>query len=433
MYALSRHPQRALVSPTKYLLGALSCFLAFAAAADEPTRALGLDEAVAIAVQTDPVAARFDALAEGLRAESTARGQLPDPRVRFGVLNLPTDTFELDQEPMTQVLVGVQQMFPRGDALENRSRQDQALASAERGNAEDQRRKAALAVRTNWLELYYWQRAIEVVGENEDLFAQLVDITRSLYAAGRQNQHDVVRAELELSRLADRRTQYRNQADVMRAELAKWIGPEHAARPLADAFPDLAAAPDKAQLQVQLAQHPQLLSSEAQIQAMEAKVSQARDLYSPEWGLDLSYGWRDGTNADGSSRADFASVMVVMDVPLFTGQRQDQELAARQRQAGAARLARDDRRRELLRTLDADYATWERLGERLSLFEQAVLPQARQYALATQQAYQNDRADFPTLVRARIDELDTRLQTLRLRVERAKAQAQLTYLAGEQP
>jgi outer membrane protein TolC len=394
---------------------------------------LPIDEAVHIAVERDPVAARFDALADGLQAESTARGQLPDPRVRFGFLNLPTDTFKLDQEPMTQVLLGVQQMFPRGDLLDNRSRQDQALASAERGNAADQRLKTAVAVRKNWLELYYWQRAIAVVGESEDLFAQLVDITRALYSAGRQNQHDVVRAQLELSRLADRQTQYRSQADVMRAELAKWIGAEHAARPLADDFPELAAVPGKAQLSAHLAQHPQLLSSEAQIHAMDAKVSQARDLYSPEWGLDVSYGWRDGTNVDGSDRADFASVMLLMDMPLFTGQRQDQELAARQRQAGAARLARDDRQRQLQGTLDADYATWERLGERLALYENAVLPQSQQYALATQQAYQNDRADFPTLVRARIDELDTRLQTLRLRVERAKAQAQLIYLAGEQP
>ncbi len=433
MYAMSRHPHGAWVSQECYWLGALLCLLSFTASAEESTGPLTLDEAVQIAVDSDPVAARYDALADGLQAESTARGQLPDPRLRFGFLNLPTDTFKLDQEPMTQVLVGVQQMFPRGDLLDNRSRQDQAMASAERGNATDQRLKTAAAARKNWLDLYYWQRAIDVVGESEALFAQLVDITRALYAAGRQNQHDVVRAQLELSRLADRKTQYRSQADVMRAELAKWIGAQHAERPLADAFPELAAVPSKAQLSQRLSEHPQLLSSEAQIHAMDAQVSQARDRYSPEWGLDVSYGWRDGTNADGSDRADFASVMVVMDMPLFTGQRQDQELAARQRQAGAARLARDDKQRQLQGMLDADYATWERLGERLALFENDVLPQSEQYALATQQAYQNDRADFPTLVRARIDELDTRLQTLRLRTERAKAQAQLIYLAGEQP
>jgi hypothetical protein len=43
---------------------------------------------------------------------------LPDPKVSLGIMNLPTDTWDLDQEGMTQLKVGVSQMFPRGDSLE---------------------------------------------------------------------------------------------------------------------------------------------------------------------------------------------------------------------------------------------------------------------------------------------------------------------------
>ncbi len=31
--------------------------------------------------------------------------------------NFPTDSFNINQEPMTQLTVGVSQMFPRGDSL----------------------------------------------------------------------------------------------------------------------------------------------------------------------------------------------------------------------------------------------------------------------------------------------------------------------------
>jgi hypothetical protein len=39
--------------------------------------------------------------------------------------------------------------------------------------------------------------------------------------------------------------------------------------------------------------------------------------------------------------------------------------------------------------------------------------------------------EFTTLMRARITDLDVRLDDLRIRVDRAKAQASLLYLAGE--
>ena len=40
--------------------------------------------------------------AQALRAEAPFFGSLQDPVVGIGLLNLPVDTFEFDQEPMTQ-------------------------------------------------------------------------------------------------------------------------------------------------------------------------------------------------------------------------------------------------------------------------------------------------------------------------------------------
>ena len=60
------------------------------------------------------------------------------------------------------------------------------------------------ATRIAWLDLYYWSKARELVRESRPFFDDLATITRSLYAVGRRNQQDVLRAELELSRLDDR-------------------------------------------------------------------------------------------------------------------------------------------------------------------------------------------------------------------------------------
>ena len=113
------------------------------------------------------------------------------------------------------------------------------------------------------------------------------------------------------------------------------------------------------------------------------------------------------------------------------GRHQDRRLAASQYQVQAAMLARDERLRDLKQVLDAKYAEWIRLGERYELYQQTLLLQVRNNAQAALLAYQNDTGDFASLMRARITELDTQLKALRIRVDLAKVQARLLYLAGE--
>ena len=157
----------------------------------------------------------------------------------------------------------------------------------------------------------------------------------------------------------------------------------------------------------------------------------AREAYKPEWMLGVNYGIRDGRNADGSNRADFLSAMVTVDIPLFSGKRQDRRLEARQHQLQAAKFAFDDQYRELNQMLDSSYAEWERLQERERLYKSTLLPQARQNAESALLAYQNDTADFANVMRARITELDIELKFLRISLDMYKAQAKIAYLAGD--
>jgi hypothetical protein len=167
---------------------------------------LSLQEAERLVLMDDPSIAQFNAKAEALGQRAVAEGQLPDPKIRLGMLNFPTDTFDRSQEPMTQLLFGVQQTFPKGQSLSVKTRRTRALSSAQREQAENQKLVALREVRLSWLELYYWLGAEQVVGQNQDYFAQLVEVTQLQYAVGRHNQQDVIRAQLELKQMLD--TQY---------------------------------------------------------------------------------------------------------------------------------------------------------------------------------------------------------------------------------
>lgn len=75
---------------------------------------------------------------------------------------------------------------------------------------------------------------------------------------------------------------------------------------------------------------------------------------------------------------------------------------------------------------------WSRLGDRLNHFKQSVLPQASQNVQAAVRACQNRVTDFATLMRARVMELQAKMQALKLADERATAKVNLLYLAGEE-
>ena len=163
------------------------------------------------------------------------------------------------------------------------------------------------------------------------------------------------------------------------------------------------------------------------IEVRESDVEIAKQQYRPGWSLDAGYGAR------GGDRADFASAMVVLDIPIFTGKRQDRRLSAAKKERAAARFDRMATLLELKKALDRTYADWERLDARVDLFERVVVDRASANAEAALDGYQNQVSDFAELVRSQLAELDTELQLRRLRVEHAKAQSQLLYLAGERP
>lgn len=391
---------------------------------------LPLAEAERLALVNDPQTLSLQAQAEALAAQAVSDGELPDPMLKLGAMNLPTDSLSLSQEPMTQLQVGVVQRFPRGDSLRYASQRTQALSAAERAHADVQHREALRQVRLAWLDAYYWQHAQATVGRSQALFGQLVDITRSRYAIGGSNQQDVINAELELNLLGDRAQDYQTREEQARADLARWTGAAPAQAALPPELPSLDIHVENWDAALQ--SHPAIQAEQAKVSAAHQGVHLAKEAYKPGWSLDLTYGKRSGQNPNGSDRPDFVSAMVMVELPFQTRNRQDRRLTASEQRKTAAVQMRHNKLLELQQQRNDALARSQRLTERLTRYEQALIPQARSNAEAAINAYQADRGDFTMLMRARITELNTELQALKLRVDRAKAQATLRYLAGEQ-
>ena len=391
---------------------------------------LDINESVRLALIDDPVIAASRARSQALSDAAVADGQLPDPKLKTGFYNVPIDNFDLEEDPATQLRLGVEQSFPRGDTLQYKRRKAEWMSTSEQAMAEVAARQVVRDVRQQFLELYYQVQAEHIVTKSRGLFAQLVDITQSHYATGRASQQDVLSASLELSRLDDRTARIRNEEDKHRAALNKWIG-EAAHLPVNSQFPELPALPSKDELAAALPAHPVIRIETARLEAENQNIHIAREQYKPGWSAGIEYRKRFGDDVSGSSRSDMMAAMVTVDLPLFTANRQDRRLAASVQEASAVELTRDDRLRELQQMLDTGYANWQRLGERATLYESRLLHEATANAQASLKAYQSGVSEFTTLMRARIADLEVRLNDLRIRVDRASAQTNLLYLAGE--
>ena len=416
-------------SPTIGAIVALLLFLDVTGAVAESRVPLTLAEAEDIALQSEPGFNELRAAANFFEERSVAVGQLPDPVLRLEIANYPISGGDFSTEGMTQAKLGIRQAFPRGRLRSKNSAEFSAMASVQLNNAEARSRQVLEATRASWLESYHWGNSEQILTESRPLFADLLQVTRSLYGVGRKSQSDVLRAELELRRLDERLIEASRARSAAQGALSQWLGTD-AYRPAANKFPDWEHLPKLDSLREDVVSHPLLHAADAEIDAREAKVGIAEEKGKPGWALDFGYGYREGFLPNGEPRSDFVSLSVVVDLPMFKKNRQDRDLAAALSARSAAVSGRLRVVAELQSRLDIEYSRWRDLTRRLALYESDILSLSGDRAEAAMLAYQSDAGDFSDVMLGQIDHLNTRLEHLRLQVDRAQSYAMLAYLGG---
>jgi len=395
----------------------------------QQTIPLTLAEAEDRALAAEPGQQALQAKAAALSERGVVAGELPDPMLRVGLNNFPIQSGGFTTEGMTHAAIGLRQAFPAGKTRSINTRWFDLLASEMNKNAEARGRNVLTAARTAWLDLYYWEIAHDLVLESRPFFDDLATITRSLYAVGRKSQQDVLRAELELSRLDDRLIEMERQHARATAVLGEWIG-QDALRPVARKLPGWEQVPTLGAMQVMLQQHPVMRAADSQIEARSAGVDLANERSKPGWAVDLGYSYRDGSLPSGEPRADFITLGVTVGLPFFRKKSIDSTLSAALQERSAAESTREQTLRGLQSQLNAEHARWHDLTRRLELYDTRILGQTKDHAEASLLGYQSDQGDFSDVMRGYIDDLNTRIDHIRLQVERAQSYAVLANLGG---
>jgi outer membrane protein TolC len=392
---------------------------------------LTLAEAERIAVERDVGRTALGGEAESLRAMAVASGQLPDPEARVGAVNVPTDSFDLEREDMTMLEVGIMQRFPPGHTRRLARERYERLAEGRDAESLDRERMVRLEVRRAWHELRYTEAALDIVQQEGRWLDAMVGAATSAYAAGEGGQTALLKARLEVLEVRERLTDLERDRGMRLAELERWLG-DAAGRPRTD---DGAQPPLKplAELESLVLSHPQLAAGSAEMHAAQSDAELARQKYRPGFGFDVAYGYRQGRDMAGEPRSDMLTAMLTFDVPLFTRDRQDREVAAAHAMARTAEARRADRERELLTRLRTAHANVLRQTGILALYrEQGSLLAGvtHESALA---AFRSGQGELGDVIDTHHRALAVRTRLARAEADIAISRAEIDYLTGDLP
>ena len=365
---------------------------------------------------------------------------LPAPTVTLGLSNVPTNSFNLNQEPMTQFQLGVHQTLPRGRtvALTRQKFDQKGLIQTHARSA----RKADIVRQVSqlYLEIFRYQQTAALIENDLTLFDQLIENALSQYTTGALgfHQQEVIQAQTERSRLIDRLNLARQQQDQGYAALSAWLGHGaaddrmHIEGALSQLFPVPAVALiQNPVLKVQalaeaFAAHPVVRGLDQGVNAAETETNLAAERSKPQWGINARYGQRQDS-ALGASRADFLSLGVSFDLPIMNRRQQNSQVIA----AVADRESVKTDRALMLRQIKAGYdqaaLNYKHLLVRQQHFKTQLLLQVSEEAAASLAAYMTESGSFSDVLQANMSGLKIKTDALNVEVDLHQSIIDLSY------
>ncbi|MFH2203961.1 MAG: TolC family protein [Elusimicrobiota bacterium] len=408
------------------LLAALAA--GYSAAAETAPEPIAVNALVEQALNANPglKAARQRWSAE-LERPAQAKA-LPDPQLTVSQM---TEKLETRAGPL-QGKVGVSQRFPffRKRALQSET------ASWEAKVAEAAYRSAQLKVRAQvigaYYDLYYLNRAADILGEQVGFLRHFARVAEKKYAVGKGAQAMVFRAQAELSRLQNDVITAEQEAKSVRARLNALLNRKpwaEVGKPQAPEFPKLRWEVEKLRERA-LRERPELQA----LAALEGKTEAQRKLAFKRFFPDflVGYEWTRigaGTTMSSFDGKDAHGLSIGLNLPIWGGSLKAAHREAEAREK-AASLSRADLVNRTLAELE-DLAVRAETSVRLAkVDEESILPQIRAALQSTLSGYESDAVGFLDLLDAERALLNLELGHERHKVMFHQVVAELERVVG---
>lgn len=425
-------------SVAKHILGlaaALQLAIGMGALAQPatPSRApasLVLGDLYALVQQGNPRAAAARSLAIAAQARVIGATRLPDPQLQLGFMNYAIPSLSpMPTVGMTQLQV--MQMIPLAGKLALAGRVAGAQASATAARAEDVGWDIRTQTAMSFYDLYATDRGLGVARETFRLLQDIEKTAEAMYRVGEGRQADVLRAQVEIARMAEDTLRMQAMRESMAARLNALLDRDLSSRvamPALPLFPD--SIPSRERLaSISSTDRPMVRAGIDEVSAADASVRLARKEIIPDLTVGVQYGQR-ASEMGGAER--MGSLMLGVSLPVFA---RDRQFRMRDEAGAMKQMALSDlaaMRAETRGKIGEAYAALTRARTLVHLYRTTVLPQAEAAAASALAAYRVGSVDFMTLLDNRMTVNKYRQEVFVLDADQGKAWAELEMLTGRE-
>ncbi len=290
-----------------------------------------------------------------------------------------------------------------------------------------------LKVKKAFFSLFWLDRAIRISQEEKEVLERLTKIAEKKYETGEVNQQDVLKAQLEISKVQDKILILNQRRRAIAAELNALLN----RRP--DSFIGEVEEFEVPELRFELEKlyewaremRPELRKAQHFIAKNEESLKLAKKNYFPDFRLMFDYidiGGGTTTNIKDGRNSWMASVGI--NIPIWR-----KKLHAAEAEAAAKLKASQDSyknvQNETLSRVNELFFEVETVSEQVNLYKYSLLPQAEQSLKASEVGYLTGKVDFLNLLDAERMVLLIRIGYFKTIADLGKSLAQLERVIGK--
>jgi cobalt-zinc-cadmium efflux system outer membrane protein len=365
------------------------------------------------------------------QAKIPQAGALPDPVLSFNLMNLPINSCDFDQEPMTGKQISLMQMFPFPGKLGLQEKIAQENSAISEAKYQELRNQLVKDIKQAYYDIFFVDKAIETTQKNTQLIEQFVSIAQTKYTVGKGLQQDVLKAQVELSKMTDKLITLQQKREALAAQLNSLLNRpaetpvgkpmEPGILPLQD---DLAKFKDVAE-----ENRPLLKAWQAMVNRSEQSIRLAKKSYFPDFRIGVAYTQRDVLQS-GMGGVDFLSAMFSINLPIYSGRKQSKKVQESQFVHDSAQENLDNIRNQIFSALQSQLTEAEKNSRLMNLYKTGIIPQASQSLNSAIAGYQNDKVDFLTMLNNQITLFNYELDYYRILSDYNKNIVGLEALTG---
>lgn len=351
---------------------------------------------------------------------------LPDTQVTVQHLSVgsPHPFAGYTNSDFAYIGLGAAQEFPWPGKRKLRAEAAGLQADAMRAQSEAVGRKVVEQLKIAYYRLAYLQQTLTILLRDDKLLSDMEQIAESRYRVGQGNQQEVLKAQLQHTRILQEINMHHREVAEQQALIKRLLGrsqesPDVVTEPLRER----ALPPEIAELSRQAGENNADVAARKATAARGDKLIElSRKEFRPDFGVQYMY-----QNTDRRFR-DYYLATFTVTLPNPGRRRAELAQALEEQKAAAASLDAEIQRSRS--EVQAQYQIAKLSTEQLKVYREGLMPQAQATFQSAMAAYQANRQDFETLLSSFRDVLDFEEQYQKELSEHESALARLESLTG---